>query len=125
LASPLPAYDYAPCVPSLEQFDDDTSTVLEEDVEFINQWAERLAPHDIVYEPNPGGSVWPDDDNVSISFDAGCDDTTNETASTSTTDYDGREKSVPGGRQRPNDSGQFEIHTAKNIHTKMSKVINE
>ncbi|EJK62232.1 hypothetical protein THAOC_17163, partial [Thalassiosira oceanica] len=59
------------------------------------------------------GSVWPDDDNVSISFDAGCGDTTNETASASTTDYDGREKSVPGGRQRPNDSGQFEIHTAK------------
>lgn len=76
-----------------------------------------LVFQDTEYTPNPDGSVWPDEDNVSISFDAGCDYTTNETTSASTTDYDGREKSVPGGHQRPNDSSQFELQTEK-IFTK-------
>jgi len=99
------------------EFDEDTPTVLEEDVEFLYQRAaERFLSQDIEYSTDTGGGAWPDGDKVDISFDAGCDDNTNDTASASTTDHDGREKSVPGGHQRPNDSGQFEIHTA-NIFT--------
>ena len=92
--------------------EDDTSTVLEteeEEIEEVNDWVARCLSQDIEYEPDDG-SVWNDDESVDRSFNAGSDDTI-ESASASTTDYNGREKSGPGGHERPNDSGQFEIQT--------------